>query len=176
MSPTSCWPSIVSVTYCFYILYEVHERGVCPVRLEYLPLVEQWVDQMRVGVQTVAQSRVYNLQNHQQDLLQNSTICCLKDNKRMSRCLLPSTTSGILSLISLTLFYHPIWQMTGKGNLEIWQDYSPLCTSRAFFSHHLSFLALQHYTLNYSKSKYSLDLTQMPFCLHTHTLTRQCST
>ena len=47
---------------------------MCPIGFKDLPLVEQGVDEVRVIVQIVTESGVDDLQDHQQDLLKDSTV------------------------------------------------------------------------------------------------------
>ncbi len=74
---SKCTKEWCGYTHGVYVLYEVHERWVCLVGFEYLPLVEEGVDQVRVGVETVTECGVEDFQNHQQNLLKNSTVCRL---------------------------------------------------------------------------------------------------
>ena len=64
-------------THSLNVPNNVHESWVCLERLKDLSLVEERVDQMWVVLESMRQTRVDNLKNHQQDLLHNGLISCL---------------------------------------------------------------------------------------------------
>ena len=72
-------------SYRLDVVYEVHERGVCPERLKDLSLVEEGVDQVRVVMEAVGQTRVHYLQHHLQYLLHYLLLRCL-DTRRACDC------------------------------------------------------------------------------------------
>ena len=51
------------------------------VWLKDLSLIEEGVDEMRVGVETMAECRVNDFKHHQQNLLQNSSVSGLRGNR-----------------------------------------------------------------------------------------------
>lgn len=59
----------------------MHEGGVRSVRLKDLSLIEEGVDEVRICVEAMAECRVNDFKHHQQDLLKDSPVGCLRGNR-----------------------------------------------------------------------------------------------
>ena len=72
----------VAITHCLYILYQVGKTREGVEGGKNFTLVKQRVDKVRIVVQRVRQTRIYDLQQHLENFLKGLNICCLQEGEK----------------------------------------------------------------------------------------------